>query len=111
MKLSSQLETCKQLRSIHQPPAEDERLGIALGSLSTLPLNALRHQPNSGTCGWYIWGGDYSDDPDFFQSLHVYHIAKYAPQLVKYLALAPGWRVLLAPGQTDAWYDPNLISR
>lgn len=66
--------------------------------------------PENGTCGWYVWGGDYSEDPEFFQPLHVYHIAEYAPQLIPYLALAPGWRVLLAPKQTDVWYDSTLIA-
>src|SRR5690606_30307667 len=109
MKQFSQLEICKQFGSLHQSPHADERLGIALETLSRLPLNALRHSPENGTCGWYIWGGDYSDAPDFFQSLHVLHIVDHAPQLVPYLGLAPGWRVLLAPGQTDVWYDPALI--
>ena len=85
-------------------------MGAAQSTLALLPLNALRHLPESGTCGWYIWGGDYSDDPDFFQPLHVHHLAEHAPQLIPYLALAPGWRLLLAPGQTDVWYDPALIA-
>ena len=106
----SQSETCNQFGSLFQPPAEDDRLGIALSTLSQLPLNALRHSPENGTCGWYIWGGDYSEDPEFFQPLHVHHMVEHAPQLIPYLALAPGWRVLLAPEQTDVWYDPALIA-
>ena len=105
----SQAETCKRYGSLFQPPAEDDRLGIALATLSILPLNALRHSAENGTCGWYIWGGDLSDHPDFFQPLHVHHVVAHAPQIVPYLALASGWRVLLAPEQTDVWYDPSLI--
>jgi hypothetical protein len=108
--LSSQAATCEEFGSLFVPPDEDEQLGVALASLSQLPLNALRHRPESGTCGWYIWGGELSDDPQFFQSLHVHHLALYAPSLVTYLALAPGWRVLLAPGQTEVWYDPSLLA-
>jgi len=26
-----------------------------------------------------------------------------------YLARPPGWRVLLAPGQEDVWYDGTLL--
>jgi hypothetical protein len=106
----SQSEICKAFGSLFQPPGADERLGIALSTLGKLPLSALRHPPERGTCGWYIWGGEFSDDPEFFQPLHVHHLVQHAAQLVPYLALGPGWRVLLAPQQTEVWYDPTLLA-
>jgi hypothetical protein len=109
-RLASQAEICKQLGSAFDPPREDEPLGIALSTLSHLPLNAMRHPAENGTCGWYIWGGEYSDHPEFFQPLHVHHLAEHAPAMIPYLALAPGWRVLLAPGQADLWHDPALLA-
>jgi len=72
------------------------KVGIALATLGDLPLNALRHRPENGTTGWYIWGGELSQAPDFFLPMHAAHLAEYVPQLVPYLALAPGWRVLIA---------------
>jgi hypothetical protein len=108
--LSSQAEICEQLGSLYVPPGEDERLGVALSTLSRVPLNALRHPAENGTCGWYIWGGDFSDHPDFFQPLHAHHLVEQLPAIVPYLALAPGWRVLMAPGHTDVWYDPALLA-
>ena len=107
---TSQLDTCEQFGSLFDPPGEDQRVGVALLTLSQLPLNALRHRPEGGTCGWYIWGGELSDDPGFFQPLHVHHLVTYAPSLIPVLALAPGWRVLLAPEQTEVWYDPTLLA-
>jgi hypothetical protein len=107
---SSQVEICEQFGSSFEPPGEDQRLGIALSTLSQLPLNALRHPPEAGTSGWYIWGGELSGDPDFFQPLHVHHLVAHAPALIPFLALAPGWRVLLAPEQTDVWYDPAILA-
>lgn len=106
----SQAEICEQFGSLFEPPGVDQRLGIALSTLSQLPLNALRHAPENRTCGWYIWGGELSDAPEFFQSLHVHHLVAHAPVLVPFLALAPGWRVLLAPEQTEVWYDPALLA-
>ena len=108
--LPSQADICRQFGSIFDPPGEDECLGIALGTLSQVPLNALRHSAENGTCGWYIWGGDFSDDPEFFQPLHIHHLFAHAPAMVPYLGLAPGWRVLLAPEHTDVWYDPSLLA-
>jgi hypothetical protein len=107
---TSQADICEQFGSLFEPPSEDQRLGIALPPLSQLPLNALRHQPENGTCGWYIWGGELSGDPEFFQPLHVHHLVAHAPLLVPFLALSPGWRVLLAPEQTEVWYDPALLA-
>jgi hypothetical protein len=66
--------------------------------------------PEHGTCGWYIWGGgEFPQDPEFFQALHVEHLSEYCAQLLPFLALAPGWRVLLAPGYEDVWYDETLL--
>ena len=71
------------------------------------------HPPEAGTCRWYVWAGQI-DDPsregdDFFVPLHVTHLADWCPQLVPYLALPPGWSVILAPGYEDVWFDPALL--
>ena len=108
--IASQLEACERFGSPFSPPSEDEKVGVALATLSDTPLNALRHPAENGTSGWYIWGGELSDSPDFFQPLHVHHLVLHAPAIVPYLALAPGWRVLLAPGHVDVWYDPTLLA-
>jgi len=106
----SQESVCVRYESAFVPPHDEDKLGVALATLGHPPLNALRHRPENGTCGWYIWGGDFSQDPEFFQSLHVRHIVDYAPNLVPFLALAPGSRVLLAPGQLEVWHDPSLLT-
>lgn len=51
-----------------------------------------------------------SQDAEFFQPLHVSHLTEYCPSLLPFLALAPGWRVLLAPEQTEVWFDENLLN-
>ena len=53
------------------PPEASQKVGVALGSLENVPLHAVRLTPENGTCGWYIYGGDYSPDADFYQPLHV----------------------------------------
>ncbi len=106
----SQIDVCERFGSALSQPGEDDRLGVALATLSKVPLNALRHPAKDETCGWYIWGGELSDKPDFFQPLHVHHLIEHAPAIIPYLGLAPGWRVLLAPGHEDVWYDPALLA-
>lgn len=109
--MHSQREVCERYGSPLLASGEDETLGAALETLHLLPLNALRHSPENGTCGWYIWGGEtLSPEPTFFQPLHVHHVVVHAPQLVPFLALAPGWRVLIAPEVEDVWYDASLLN-
>jgi hypothetical protein len=91
------------------PPSAGEKVGIALSTLHLAPLNGLRHRPENGTCGWYIWGGDLSDEADFFQPVHVHHLAHHCPAALPYLALPPGYRFLLAGEEEDVWEDRTLL--
>jgi hypothetical protein len=93
------------------PPQPGVKVGIASNVRAALDLlNAMRHPPEGDTSGRYIWAGeDLSDDPDFFVPLHVSHVADWCPALLPYLALPPGWRVLLAPGHEDVWFDETLL--
>jgi len=107
--IDAQREMVERYGSAFVPPRSDEIVGVAFDSLNQLPLNALRHPAQGSTCGWYIWGGELSQDPAFFESLHACHLSQYVPELVPFLALEPGWRVLLIKGRTDVWYDPALL--
>ena len=107
---SAQQEICVRFGTTYEPADPALKVGIALHTLHLQPLNALRHPPEGSVCGWYIWGGeDLPRDQDFFKPLHVLHLDTYCPALVSYLALPPGWRVLLAPGYEDVWFDPLLL--
>lgn len=100
-----QRAVCERFGSEVVPCDPQLKLGIALGTLHLLPLNALRHRLENGTCGWYIYGGEHSSNPDFYKPLHAAHVEEYCPAIVPYLALAPGWGVVLAPEYEDVWFD------
>jgi hypothetical protein len=94
--------------------APDElKVGIAPGVREgKLPINAVRHLPVDDTTGWYLWAGEI--DPtaqadDFYAPLHVSHLGEWCPSIVPYLALPPGWRVLLASDYEDVWYDETVV--
>jgi hypothetical protein len=75
------------------------------------PVNGLRHPIEGDTTGWYIWCGEYSNDPEFFVPLHVEHLQEWRPEILKYLGLAPGWRFLVGEGgYEDVWEDKSLIT-
>lgn len=107
----SQLATARRFGAIAMPPDQFLKVGIARNVRSgILPLNALRHPATEDVSGWYIWAGEeLSQDPDFFMPLHVDHVDEWCPEILPYLALPPGWRVLLAPGYEDVWYDGSLL--
>lgn len=107
--VSEQIELCRKHGAAYLPPDASQKIGIAIATLDMLPLNALRVLPENGTCGWYIWGGEVMfEDADFFDPMHVQHLTEHYPKLIPYLALGPGWRVLLAPGHEDVWFDAAL---
>ncbi len=88
------------------------KLGIAHNVGTGLwPLNGLRHNDEAGTVGWYLWAGEVLEErDDFFVPLHVEHMELRCPEAVRYLALPPGWRVLIAPDHEDVWFDPALLT-
>ena len=94
-------------------PDPSEMLGLAQDAREEAwPLNGLRHRPEGGACGWFVWAGEeLSADPDFFRPVHVGHLATGCPSVLPYLGLAPGWRFLIAPGYEDVWCDPSLLSQ
>jgi hypothetical protein len=73
------------------------------------PIKGIRHLAARGTCGWYIWAGEYSDDPNFFQPQHAEHVFSQRPEITGYLGLPPGWGFIIAPGYEDVWHDETLM--
>lgn len=92
-------------------PAEaGQKVGIAANVGSGLqPINGLRRHPEGDTTGWYIWAGEeLSDDPDFFEPVHLEHLVSRCPEVLPYLLLPVGYRFLVAPGHEDVWWDDSF---
>lgn len=86
-------------------------MGISQSALDgVLPLNGLRHSYRSGLTPWFIWGGkEYSEDDDFFKSIHACHLDDRCPLAVRFLLLPAGWRFLTDGTYEDVWFDPQLL--
>jgi hypothetical protein len=111
MSASEQERIAARFGALFVPVGAEEMAGVALGTLSREPLNALRHPAEGTSCGWFIWGGEeLSASPTFFKPLHVKHLLQQCPAIVPYLGLGPGWRVLLATNQQDVWFDEKLLA-
>ena len=110
--IQRQRELCAQHGVEWVEAASHLKVGIARNVRSGLrPLNGLRHPPEGDTTGWYIWAGKtLSDDPEFFQPLHVAHLTELCPVVLEYLGLPVGWRFLVDGDYRDVWYDETLLS-
>jgi hypothetical protein len=90
--VETQQEVCARFGVAAKPQSAAEKLEIALSTLGALPINGLRMRLE-GTYGWFISAGRGSSaNADFYQSLHVEHIAEYLPSVQPYLSLPPGYR-------------------
>lgn len=106
-----QRQLCNRFGVEFVPSPQIMKVGIAENvRVGAWPLNGLRHTPERGTTGWYFWAGEiFSQDPEFFQPLHIAHLTERCPAVVSYLGLPPGWRFLLAEHYEDVWFDLNLL--
>jgi len=106
-----QLETCRRFGADFVEADPQLNAGVAenLGS-GLQPINGLRHPPQDGTTGWFLWAGEvFSEAGDFFKPLCVRHLGGQCRSIVKYLGLPPGWRFLIADDYEDVWFDPSLL--
>ena len=104
-----QMAKCGQYDIAPCAYSKNSKVGISLSvKQGAAPLHGLRINPQAGTCGWYLWRGEWSEDAGFFKPLHVEHLVEWCPKALPFLQLPPGWRFLLAPGHEDVWHDPQL---
>jgi len=110
--VNQQLEVCKKYKTEWFESALDQKIGVSKNLTSgIMPINGLRHPPENGTTGWYIWAGDYSEANDFFQPLHINHLIEMYPDLLKYLGLPPGYRFQIDNNKyEDVWEDKSLLN-
>ena len=90
---------------------EDEKVGIARNvRTGLLPINGVRYPPENGTCGWYIWAGEQSDDPDFFVPLHVAHLENWCEAAMPFLQLPPGWCFSTDGKHASLWFQAEVAA-
>ena len=105
-----QRELCRRFGAEFAPVLESQIAGVARGlACAKDPINGLRHPPQGQTCGWYVWAGELSQRADFFEPQHVAHLNEWCPRIMRYLALPPGWRFLIASNYEDVWFDATLL--
>jgi hypothetical protein len=109
--IEQQRATCRLYGVPWVEAAEHLKVGLARNVRSALqPMNGLRHAPEGDTSGWYIWAGEeFSKAADFFEPVHVLHLAEACPAILRFLGLPPGWRFLTHGEYVDVWQDATLL--
>ena len=109
--VQQQQETCRIYGVPWVEAPECLKVGLARNVSARLqPLNGLRHPPEGDTTGWYIWAGkELSQAPDFFEPVHVLHLAEACPSILCFLGLPPGWRFLQDGEHVYVWQDAGLL--
>ena len=106
-----QQQICKKYQAQYQACNLNLKIGISMNVKDGIqPLNGLRIKEENGTSSWYIWAGEWSNDPDFFVPLHGEHLVDWAVIVMPYLGLPEGWRFLVAEDYEDVWEDPELLN-
>jgi len=110
--VNQQMKICEKYKTEWSAAALDQMIGVSKNFTSgVMPINGLRHSPEKGTAGWYIWAGEYSEADDFFEPLHIQHLIEKYPDILKYLGLPPGYRFQIDnKGYEDVWYDEKLLN-
>jgi hypothetical protein len=110
--LEKQKIVCRRFDTDFFASSFDKIIGVALKSFDEdrMPINGLRHPiENEQSTSWYIWAGEYSDDDNFFQPVHISHLLEICPKAINYLGLPSGWRFLVDNNYDDVWYDETLL--
>ncbi|WP_339446902.1 immunity protein Imm33 domain-containing protein [Pseudomonas sp. EA_5y_Pfl2_R50] len=102
---ASQIAICEKYDMPVLPP--EEMVAVALGTIGQSPVFGIRDEPpEGGNVSWYIYCGEYSDAPDFFQPVHVHHLDERLADVEKYLCLPIGARFIIdEDGYEDVWMD------
>lgn len=109
---NEQFDICKKYECNPHEFNPTMNVGVNLASLKEQPIYGVRIHPTADSSGWYFWGGNYSENEDFFQAVYGFHVLRMIPMINKYLALQPGYKLIIDnEGYEDVWYDPSAFVR
>ncbi len=103
-----QKNICERLKVEWVSTEPFRMVGLSIVNSNSSPFHALRHPP-ANYSGWFLWSEEYNEADDFFKTTHAWHLLEYRPEIIKYLGLPAGYRVLIDDkGYEDIWYDASL---
>lgn len=87
-----QNEVCRGAGTAFEPAHAGKLVAVTPGALGgQTSINGERYVSEGEMSGWYVYDSDFSGKPEDFRILHLYHLARQQPNIVKFLALPIGY--------------------
>lgn len=103
-----QQRVCKAQGAAFDPPLPLSGIACSDGVLEgRLPVGGARYRYSGKMSGWFLSTNLDDGTSKTAKVHHAYHVTAARPDLVKYLALPPGYRFDLGAGGR-IWFDPAL---
>lgn len=105
----TQRELCLRLglQPVPAPPSFTAEVGASVRELAR-PLVGLREPAHDADTGWRVWAGKYEpEQPNTDMPIH--ELVALRSEVAPLLALPPGWRFALLPGEEAVWEDEDLL--
>lgn len=93
--VKQQSEMCRELNIIPLFPTFNQLIVISDGVYEGKDIEGIRYDSPQDESGWYLITDDYNDDITSLKAVHFYHVAFARPDILKYLAIPFGYRLLM----------------
>ncbi len=104
--IEAQKQLCTKYGVTFSACASEDRVGVAVATLARSPIYGVRKKNADGSASWYVWAGEYSTVPDFYQPLCASHLIDLLPISLPYLGLPSGYKFIIdRSGYEDVWQE------
>lgn len=102
-----QSEICWEQNLIPLFPNFNQSVVISDDVYEGKDIEGIRYDSPQDETGWYLITDDYNGDIKSLKMVHFYHIAFARPDIMKYLAIPPGYRFLMGNGNIQIAKDED----
>lgn len=102
-----QHKMCAKMRAPFRPPQPSQLMAVTPGVREGRGLDGVRYSAPSHMSGWWLITDGYGGDINSVTLEHVRHLVEWRPELVKYLALPPGWSFRTG-WRKRVWFDQSV---
>jgi hypothetical protein len=111
--MKTQIEICQKYHSQYEPVQPNDMVAVALQTIGQIPICGTRVILTSNEkISWFFHCGEFSEDDNFYQPIHVAHLNDLLPEVVSYLALEQGFRFVIDGKEyEDVWKENNNVGK
>lgn len=107
--VNEQTLECVKIDRIPVFPTFSQMIVVSKGVFSGEEINAVRYPSPGHMTGWWLTTDLYDGNINSLETIHYYHFAFQRPDIIKYLALPPGFR-FFSGNQSEVWFDKDALS-